>query len=54
MLARAILNAVIALIYARALKDRTPRRKRAVGGVVGMTVLTLTDYLLARRVSDDG
>ena len=54
MLARAILNAVIALIYARALKDRTPRRKRAVGGVVGMTVLTLTDYLLARRVSDAG
>ena len=55
MLARAILNAVIALIYARdarALKNRTPWRKRAVGGAVGMSVLTLTDYFLARRASD--
>jgi mannose-6-phosphate isomerase-like protein (cupin superfamily) len=54
MLARAILNAVIALIYARALKTRTPRRKRAVSGAVGMSVLALTDYFLARRASKAG
>ena len=54
MLARAALNAAIALIYARALTTGTPRRGRAVGGVVEMSALTLTDYLLARRLRDAG
>ena len=50
MLARATLNAVIGAIYARALADSTPRRKRAVGGVCLMIGLTANDYLLSRRL----
>lgn len=48
MLARTLLNAVIALIYARALADGTPRRGRALGGVSLMTVLNINDCYLSR------
>lgn len=47
---RAISNAIIAGIYSRVLTTETHQRGRAVGGVVGMSVLTLTDYFLARRL----
>ena len=51
MEARALLNAAIAVAYARALASgATPRKGRALGGVVGMTVLTFTDHSLARRL----
>jgi hypothetical protein len=52
MLVRATLNAVIALVYARVLMGGTPQRGRAVAGVVGMSILTFTDYSLARRLRD--
>ena len=48
MLARAVLNVVIAGIYAQALANGTPRRKRALGGVCLMTGLTVNDYYLSR------
>ena len=50
MLARAILNAVIAGVNVRVLKAGTHPRGRAVAGVIGMSALTLTDYTLARRL----
>jgi hypothetical protein len=52
LLVRATLNAVIALVYARVLMGGTPQRGRAVAGVVGMSILTFTDYSLARRLRD--
>ncbi len=52
MLARASLNGMIALIYARALADATPRRKRTVGGVCLMAGLTVNDYLLSQRLRE--
>jgi hypothetical protein len=50
MLVRALLNALLAAIYARVLAAGAPRRGRAVGGFVGMSALTLTDSFLARRL----
>ena len=50
MLARAFLNAVIALIYAGVLATELPRKNRAIGGAGLMSALTVTDYLLSRRL----
>ena len=44
-----LLNAVG---YAYVLAAGAPRPRRAVGGIVGMSVLTLTDSFLARRLRD--
>ena len=52
MLARALLNVVIALIYAQAMVDGAPRRKRLVGGVCLMTGLTVNDYLISRYLRE--
>ncbi len=52
MLARALLNVVIALIYAQALVNRALRRRRVVGGVFLMTGLTVNDYYLSRRLRE--
>ena len=49
MLVRALLNAVG---YAYVLAAGAPRPRRAVGGIVGMSVLTLTGSFLARRLRD--
>ncbi len=55
MTARALLSAVITVAYARALASgTTPRKGRAVGGVVGMSVLTLMDHFLARQLRKTG
>ena len=51
MLARAVLNAVIASIYVRASLDTETRRKRTVGGVCLMAALTVNDYYLSRRLA---
>ena len=50
MLARALLNAALSGVFAWSLTTGTPRRGRALGGMVGMSALTVTDYLLARRL----
>ena len=50
MLVRALLNAVIAASYAHALMAGTSRPGRAVGEVIGMSVLTVTDASLAHRL----
>ena len=50
MLARAVLNVVLAGSYARVLADGTARRNRAGGGLVVMSVLTAVDYSLSRRL----
>jgi mannose-6-phosphate isomerase-like protein (cupin superfamily) len=50
MLARALMNVVLSAVYAWVLATGTPRPGRAAGGIVGMSVLALTDYLLARRL----
>jgi len=52
MVARALLNAVIALSYAWVLVNGTPERGRAIGGLCLMSGLTATDYLLALRLRD--
>lgn len=52
MLARAILNAVIALIYVGVLTTDLPRQNRAIGGAGLMSALTVTDYSLSRRLRD--
>lgn len=53
MLARAFLNAVIALIYAGVLATDRPRQNRAIGGAILMSALTVTDYSLSRRLRED-
>ncbi len=50
MLARALLNAIIGLVYARVLADGGPRRGHARVGVGMMAALTLFDYSLSRRL----
>ncbi len=50
MLARALLNAVICLVYARVLAEGDNRGKEAKAGVVLMAALTLFDYALSRRL----
>ena len=50
MLARALLNAALSGVYTWVLAAGTPRRGRALTGLLGMSALTLTDYLLARRL----
>ena len=50
MVARASMNAALSAVYAWTLATGTPRPRRAFGGVVGMSVLTLVDYFLARRL----
>ena len=50
MLARVLLNAVLALVYAGILKGGTPRPGRAGGWLGLMTALTAFDYALSRRL----
>ena len=50
MLARALLNAVLALIYAAILKGGPPRPGCAGGWLGLMTALTAFDYALSRRL----
>ena len=52
MLARALLNAIIGLIYARILAEGHPRRGRPVAGAGLMAALTLFDYSLSRRLRE--
>ncbi len=54
MVARALLNAVMASIYAWVLTKGTPERRRAIGGLGLMSGLTATDYLLSLRLRDTG
>ena len=48
MLARALLNALIGLVYVRVLAEGNPRHGRAGAGL--MTALTVFDYSLSRRL----
>jgi hypothetical protein len=48
MFARALLNLVIAIGYARTLMGEMSRRRRAGGGLCMMVALTVFDYTLAR------
>ena len=50
MVARALLNAAIGLVYARVLAEGHPRRGRAGVGAGLMAALTLVDYSLSRRL----
>ena len=50
MLARAVLDAVLAASYARVLAGETPRQTRARGGLASMIGLTIFDYTLSRRL----
>ena len=50
MLARAILNAVLCLIYARVMAEGRPRRGGPAAGAGLMAALTLFDYSLSRRL----
>ncbi len=52
MLARALLNATICLIYARVLVEGASRQGRAGGGAVMMAALTAFDYSLSRRLRE--
>ncbi len=52
MLARAVLNAVLAATYARVLAGETPRQTRARGGLASMIGLTVFDYSLSRRLQE--
>lgn len=52
MLARTLLNVVIALGYASVLASEIPERKRATGGLGLMTTLTFVDYSLARSLRE--
>ena len=52
MLARALLNAAIGLIYARVLAEGHPRRRRLAAGIGLMAALTLFDYSLSRRLRE--
>ena len=50
MLARAILNAAIGLVYVRVLAEGRARSRGAGAGVGLMAALTLFDYALSRRL----
>ncbi len=52
MLARALLNAIIGLIYARVLAEGQPRRRRPAAGAGLMAALTVFDYSLSRRLRE--
>ncbi len=52
MLARALLNAAIGLVYARVLAQGRPRRGRAGAGAGLMAALTVFDYSLSRRLRE--
>jgi hypothetical protein len=52
MLARALLNAVIGLIYARVLAEGHPRGGRPVAGSGLMVAVTAFDYSLSRRLRE--
>jgi hypothetical protein len=54
MVARALLNAVMAFIYAWVLAKGTPDRGRVIGGLGLMSGLTATDYLLSLRLRETG
>ena len=54
MVARALLNAVMASIYAWVLAKGTPERGRVIGGLGLMSALTANDYLLSLRLRDTG
>jgi uncharacterized membrane protein YkgB len=54
MVARALLNAVMAFIYAWVLAKGTPERGRVIGGLGLMSGLTANDYLLSLRLRDTG
>ncbi len=54
MVARALLNAVMAFIYAWVLAKGTPERARVIGGLDLMSGLTANDYLLSLRLRDTG
>ncbi|QIN83394.1 hypothetical protein GBA63_12665 [Rubrobacter tropicus] len=54
MLARAVLNAALAAVYALALAEETPPRTRARGGLVSMICLTTFDYSLSRLLRKAG
>ena len=54
MVARALLNAVMASIYAWVLAKGTPERGRVIGGLGLMSGLTANDYLLSLRLRDTG
>ncbi len=50
MSARALLNAVLAVGYARTLAVETPSPTRARGGLISMICLTYFDYSVSRRL----
>ena len=50
MSARALLNAVLAVGYARILAVEKPPPMRARGGLIAMICLTVFDYTLSRRL----
>ena len=52
MLARALLNAVVGLIYVRVLVEGRPRRRRPAAGAGLMAALTAFDYSLSRRLRE--
>lgn len=52
MLARALLTAVIGLIYARVLAEGHPRRRRPAAGAGLLAALTAFDYSLSRRLRE--
>ena len=54
MAARALLNAVMAFIYAWVLAKGTPERGRVIGGLGLMSGLTANDFLLSLRLRDTG
>jgi hypothetical protein len=52
MLARALLNAILCLIYARVLVEGRPDRGGPAVGAGMMAALTLFDYSLSRRLRE--
>ena len=54
MSARALLNAVMACIYAWVLAKGTPERGRVIGGLSLMSGLTANDYLLSLQLRGTG
>ncbi len=52
MLARALLNAVVGLIYVRVLAEGRPRRRRPAARTGLMAALTALNYSLSRRLRE--